>query len=171
MNILKYCLIEYCFFILKALWSWTWPDRLAWWSSSNGNIFRVTGPLWGDSPPDPDKFPSQRPVMRSSVDVSFDLHLNKQFSKKIVTPVIWDAIALIMTPLSWGDCKSSNTLAIYTKRTFGVSSNIDLELIVEIPYTSLFFILLLHATQYHCKPGLNLDLDRYTDNDVISSLV
>ena len=44
------------------------------------------------------KFPSQRPVMRS-FDVFFDLHLNKRLSKQIETPVIWDAIALIMTSL------------------------------------------------------------------------
>ena len=38
-------------------------------TSSNGNIFRVTGPLWGE-------FPSQRPVTWS-FDVFFDLRLNK----------------------------------------------------------------------------------------------
>ena len=40
-------------------------------------------------------FPSQRPVTRS-FDIFFDLRLNEQ---TIVAPVIWDAIALIMTPL------------------------------------------------------------------------
>ena len=45
-------------------------------TSSNGNIFRVTGPLWGN-PPVNDGFPSQRPVVRS-FDVFFDLHLNKR---------------------------------------------------------------------------------------------
>ena len=50
-------------------------------TSSNGNIFRVTGPLWGEligyrwiSPP-------QRPVTRN-FDVFFDLRLNKRLSKQ-----------------------------------------------------------------------------------------
>ena len=48
-----------------------------WWlyhaimmTSSNGNIFRVTGPLCGE-------FPTKRPVTRG-VDVFFDLRFNKQ---------------------------------------------------------------------------------------------
>ena len=49
-------------------------------TSSNGNIFRVTGPLCGNSPVT-GEFPSQRPVRRG-FDVFFDLHLNKQFSKQ-----------------------------------------------------------------------------------------
>ena len=43
-------------------------------TSSNGNIFRVTGPLCGE-------FPSQRPVTRS-FDVFVDLSLNKLLSKQ-----------------------------------------------------------------------------------------
>ena len=42
-------------------------------TSSNGNIFRVTGPLWAEST---GGFSSQRPVTRS-FDVFFDLRLNK----------------------------------------------------------------------------------------------
>ena len=42
--------------------------------SSNGNIFRVTGPLWVSG-----GFPSQRPVTRS-FDVFFDVRLNKRLS-------------------------------------------------------------------------------------------
>ena len=42
-------------------------------TSSNGNIFRVTGPLCGEFINS--EFPSQRPVTRS-FDVLFDLHLN-----------------------------------------------------------------------------------------------
>ena len=41
-------------------------------TSSSGNIFRVTGPVWGEVT---GWFPSQRPVTRS-FDVFFDLHLN-----------------------------------------------------------------------------------------------
>ena len=49
-------------------------------TSSNGNIFRVTGPLCGEFT-GPGEFPSQRPVTRS-FDVSLDLRLNKQLSKQ-----------------------------------------------------------------------------------------
>ena len=48
-------------------------------TSSNGNIFRVTGHLCGEFI-GPGEFPSQRPVTRS-FDVFFDLHPNKRLSK------------------------------------------------------------------------------------------
>ena len=48
-------------------------------TSSNGNIFRVTGPLCGEFT-GPTEFPSERPVTRS-FDVFFDLRLNKRLSK------------------------------------------------------------------------------------------
>ena len=61
-------------------------------TSSNGNIFRVTGPLWGE-------YTGHWwiPLTKASdakFDVSFDLRLNKR--------LIWDAIALIMTSLQCG---------------------------------------------------------------------
>ena len=49
-------------------------------TSSDGNIFRVTGHLCGNYPVT-GEFPAQRPVARS-FDVFFDLHLNKQLSKQ-----------------------------------------------------------------------------------------
>ena len=49
-------------------------------TSSNGNIFCVTGPLCGEFT-GPGEFPTQRPVTRS-FDVSFDLRLNKWLSKQ-----------------------------------------------------------------------------------------
>ena len=49
-------------------------------TSSNGNIFRVTGPLCGEFT-GPGEFPTQRPVTRS-FDVFFDLRLNKPLSKQ-----------------------------------------------------------------------------------------
>ena len=49
-------------------------------ASSNGNIFRVTGPLWGEFT-GPGEFPTQRPVKRS-FDVFFDLRLNERLSKQ-----------------------------------------------------------------------------------------
>ena len=47
-------------------------------TSSNGNIFRVTGPLCGEFT-GPGEFPAQRPVTRS-FDVFFDLRPNKRLS-------------------------------------------------------------------------------------------
>ena len=49
-------------------------------TSSNGNIFRVTGPLRGEFT-GPGEFPTQRPVTRS-FDVLFDLCLDKRLSKQ-----------------------------------------------------------------------------------------
>ena len=55
---------------------------LSWFmmTSSNGNIFRVTGPLCGEFT-GPGEFPTQRPVTRS-FDVYFDLRLNKRLCKQ-----------------------------------------------------------------------------------------
>ena len=49
-------------------------------TSSNGNIFRVTGPLCGEFT-SPGEFPTQRPVTRG-FHVFFDLRLNKRLSKQ-----------------------------------------------------------------------------------------
>ena len=48
-------------------------------TSSNGYIFRVTGPLCGEFT-GPGEFPTQRPVTRS-FEVFFDLRLNQRLSK------------------------------------------------------------------------------------------
>ena len=50
-------------------------------TSSNGNIFRVTGPLCGEFT-GPGECPTQRPVTQS-FDVFFDLRLNKRLSKQL----------------------------------------------------------------------------------------
>ena len=49
-------------------------------TSSNGNIFRVTGPLCGEFT-GPGEFPAQGPVTRS-FNVFFDLRLNRRLSKQ-----------------------------------------------------------------------------------------
>ena len=54
--------------------------RMTMMTSSNGNIFRVAGPLCGEFT-GPGEFPAQRPVTRS-FDVFFDLRLNKRLSKQ-----------------------------------------------------------------------------------------
>ena len=50
-------------------------------TSSNGNIFRVTGPFCAGNSPVPGEFPAQRPVTRS-FDVFFDRCPNKRLSKQ-----------------------------------------------------------------------------------------
>ena len=54
-------------------------EELYMMTSSNGNIFRVTGPLCGEFT-GPGEFPTQRPVTRSFDDF-FDVRLNKRLSK------------------------------------------------------------------------------------------
>ena len=80
------------------IWKWDMAEMIGaiWFSSlyrcrclfipymmttSNGNIFHVTGPLWGEFT-GPGEFPSQWPV-RQSFDVFFDLCLNKRLSKQL----------------------------------------------------------------------------------------
>ena len=57
-------------------------SRITWYmmTSSNGDIFRVTGPLCGEFT-GPGEFPTQRPVTRS-FNFFFDLRLNKRLSKQ-----------------------------------------------------------------------------------------
>ena len=69
--------MEYC---RVDLWQDLPKARFWIMTSSNGNIFRVTGPLWGNSPAT-GEFPSQRPVTQS-FDVFFDLCLYKRLSKQ-----------------------------------------------------------------------------------------
>ena len=69
-------------------------------TSSNGNIYRVTGPLCGEFT-GPGEFPTQSPVTRS-FDVFFDLRVNKRLSKQSRG---W----LFETPVSslWRHCNGS----------------------------------------------------------------
>ena len=57
-----------------------YPPPIHMMTSSNGNLFRVTGPLCEEFT-GPGEFPTQRPVTRS-FDVFFDLRLNKRLSKQ-----------------------------------------------------------------------------------------
>ena len=90
-----------------SLWFITtvWYNIFSMMTSSNGNIFRITGPLWGEFTY-PGEFPAQRPVTRS-FDVFFDLRLNKRLSKQ---PWGW-WFETPSCPL-WRHC---NALAIYRK--------------------------------------------------------
>ena len=84
--------------LLGPLWKTT-GHIIAMMKSSNGNIFRVTGPLWGN-PPVTGGFPSQRLVTRNS-DIFFDLHQNRQTTEHTIEgPAIWDAIVLTITSIN-----------------------------------------------------------------------
>ena len=90
-------MITYAYLTVRQLWPWKknshvigvvlWYEllpvttqHLTMMTSSNGNIFRVTGPLCGEFT-GPSEFPTQSPVTRS-FDVCFDLRLNKRLSKQ-----------------------------------------------------------------------------------------
>ena len=89
-RILLLCSLKLCQFILYAVRHKNKPPwqcfvvviyrLILMMTSSIGNIFRVTGPLWGEFT-GPGEFPAQRPVTRS-FDVFFDLRLNKRLSKQ-----------------------------------------------------------------------------------------
>ena len=66
--------------ILKLTTWWMDLSTEYMMTSSNGNVFRVTGPLCGEFT-GPGEFPAQRPVTLS-FDVFFDLQLNKRLSKQ-----------------------------------------------------------------------------------------
>ena len=72
---------------------------------SNGNIFRVTGPLSGEFT-GPGEVPTQRPGRRS-FDVFFDLRLNKRLSKE---PWAW----WFETPSwsLWRHCNETNATKV-----------------------------------------------------------
>ena len=62
---------------ISPVWHVHWLDMV---TSSNGNIFRVTGHMCGEFT-GPGEFPAQRPVTRS-FDVFSDLRLNTPLSKQ-----------------------------------------------------------------------------------------
>ena len=66
-------------------------------TSANGNIFHITGPLWGESTGD-----RWIPLTKAS-DAELWYFLwsapEQTIEQIIETPVIWDEIALIMTSL------------------------------------------------------------------------
>ena len=59
---------------------WSFNSTIYMMTSSNGNIFRVTGHLCAEFT-GPCEFPAQSPVTRS-FDAFFDLHPNKRLSKQ-----------------------------------------------------------------------------------------
>ena len=98
-------------------------------TSSNGNIFHITGPLWGESTVT-GGFPWQRSVTWG-FGAFFDLRLNKRLSQHIETPVTWDAIALIMTQLWW------HSLLIYRVMTAVLEMPANVALFPVAPFTNM----------------------------------
>ena len=100
--------------------SWDKRKHQCWWSnntylflmmtSSNGNIFRVTGPLCGEFT-GPGEFPTQRPVTQS-FDVFFDLRLDKRLSKQP-----WGG--WVETP-SWSLWRQCNVVTVFILKTWPV---------------------------------------------------
>ena len=87
--ILQFC---YIFFsIYNFLLIYLKANRWNMMTPSNGNIFRVTGPMWGETSGHCE-FSSRRPVTRG-FDVFFDECLNKRLIT-VQMPVIWDVMAL-----------------------------------------------------------------------------
>ena len=88
---------QWCLELVSSMFCWGCAVRyrVIMIMSSNGNIFRVTGPLWGESIHR--EFPSQRSVTARSFDVFFGVRPNKQL--KIVMLMIWNAMALTVTSL------------------------------------------------------------------------
>ena len=83
-------------------------------TSSNGNIFRITGPLCGEFT-GPGEFPTQRPVTRS-FDVFFDLRLNKRLSKQP-----WGWLFEAPSWSLWRPCNVETTILIFLPHLHGVN--------------------------------------------------
>ena len=73
------------------------PIKSSWWRHQIETFSALLSLCAGNSPVT-GEFPSQRPVTRS-FDTFDDLRLNKRLKQTIETPMIWDAIASIMTSL------------------------------------------------------------------------
>ena len=100
-------------------------------TSSNGNIFRVTGPLCGELT-GPGEFPIQRPVMRS-FDVFFDLRLSKRLTGCVNNREAGD----FETPSwsLWRQCNENEGVSwlgtILTPRRFSRRINTELSVITQ----------------------------------------
>ena len=101
-------------------------------TSSNGNIFRVTGHLCGEFT-GPGEFPTQRPVTRS-FDVYFDLRLNKRLSKQSRGRLF----ETLSHPL-WRHCNAGPPLI--------ASESLD---IAKIIATMVRLVVLIKQPRFHC---------------------
>ena len=78
-------------------------------TSSNGNIFRVTGLFCAGNSPVPGEFPAQRPVTRS-LDVFFDLRLNKLLNKQS-----WGWWFETLSRWLWRHCNVAQVIEIFPR--------------------------------------------------------
>ena len=119
-------------------------------TSSNGNIFRVTGPLCGEFT-GPGDFPTQRPVTRS-FDVFFDLRLNKRWNKQ---PWGW----WFETPSrsSWRQC-NGHSVTWWNDGTY-LSANDSRHTLVSVTTKQLFCTKKQYVRCSYVQLHLKFDMD------------
>ena len=112
-------------------------------TSSNGNIFRVTGPMCGEFT-GPGEFPAQRPVTQS-FDVFFDLRLNTRLSKQ---PWGW----WFETPAwsLWRHCPACRTTLIATRfRVAVICPIIQVPHCIRVFFYFVWFVFINHIFQFY----------------------
>ena len=146
-----------------SLWSYytfVLRETISMMTSSNGNLFRVTGHLCGES--------AQRPVSRS-FDVFFDLRLNKRLSKQL-----WGWWLETLSHPLWRHRNALNLFIYgYLQSDFHHSaiSSVSMNL---APGT--YSILCLHLSfsanlYYHTDVTISIVASKITGNSSISSTV
>ena len=110
-------------------------------TASNGNFFRFTGPLCGNSPVT-GEFPSQRSVMQS-FDVFFDLDLNKRSSKQ--SRRRWSEMPSLS---SWRYCNSVCSVRRCGLTTCVLYVSSFLDLYVWYSETRVFLVFTFNYTQF-----------------------
>ena len=111
-------------------------------TSSNGNIFRVTGPLCGEFT-GPGEFPTQRPMTRS-FDVFLDLRLNKRLNKQS-----WCWWFETLSRPFWRHRNDNTTKATQYRKTSSISRT-------KFPNLNVPCILLQLSSLNPLKPGVKL---------------
>ena len=114
-------------FLLSSRHISSYPSSMM--TSSNGNIFRVTGLSAGNSPV-PGEFPTQRPVTRS-FDVYYDLRPNKRLSKQS-----WAWWFETLSPPLW---RNRN---VFSRRNTVLVSNLFVNNLFELPICHVAIFLL-----------------------------
>ena len=130
-----------------------WPDWISlatMTTSSNGIVFRVTGPLWGEFTGHR-WFPLKKPVTRS-FDVFFEMRLNKRWSKPSRRQ--W-----FETPscLSWRQCNGYGGQfgsRVWTKETH-FSHNLSVQIVGWATSHDLNQLWTSTPTRIYASPSLN----------------
>ena len=140
-------------------------------TSSNGNIFRVTGLLWVE-------FTGHRwiPLTKAS-DAELWCFLwsapEPTVEQTMETPVIWDVIALITTSLWWMKYSPLATLEVFILRNNLTLKKRRSKFSIEIPcWISLIIALCEISCQYLIPEAQKYYIPRTKkSHDVISSLI